>query len=74
MKGGSWWIKCPDANSFRQLHNLLVTVTSMLRGGSNVSEAAESEGHSRARARVGRSFEALTTDEADTEDGWSGRV
>lgn len=23
----SWWIRCPDSNSFRQLHNLLLTVT-----------------------------------------------
>ena len=71
-KGESWWIKCPDANSFRQLHNLLVTVTSMLQGGSNASEAVESEGPG--RPRVGRSLEALTTNEEDTEDGWSGRV
>ena len=29
-RGDSWWLKCPEANSFRQLHHLLTTITDML--------------------------------------------
>lgn len=29
-RGDSWWIKCPEANSFRRLHNLLTTITDQL--------------------------------------------